>query len=142
MFRLAIALFLLTYLMTLVLSRPEDPKYESKYDNIDIDQILTNKRLMDNYMKCLVKEGSCTPDGQLLRDTLPDAIENGCSKCTEKQKSGSEKVINFVLENRPEDWKKIEKMYDPERKYVKMYCALEGAKDSKACITLKAIEEE
>lgn len=96
-------------------------KYESKYDNVDLDEILKSKRLMDNYIKCLTDDGPCTPDAKTLKDNLPDAIETHCMKCTEKQKYGSEKVIRFIIDKRPDDWKYLETRYDPEGKYKKQY---------------------
>lgn len=95
--------------------------YDSKYDNVDLEEILSSKRLMDNYIKCLLDLGVCTADGNMLRDNIPDAIETHCQKCTEKQKFGSEKVIHFIIDNRPDDWEKMEQKYDPERKYKTKY---------------------
>lgn len=45
----------------------EDTKYTSKYDNVDLDQILKNDRLLNNYVKCLLEKGKCTPDGAELK---------------------------------------------------------------------------
>lgn len=42
-------------------------KYSNKYDNIEIDQILSNKRVLNNYIKCILDEGPCTPDGREFR---------------------------------------------------------------------------
>lgn len=42
-------------------------KYETKYDNIDLDELLENNRLRKNYIKCLLGEGPCTPDAQELK---------------------------------------------------------------------------
>lgn len=41
--------------------------YETKYDGIDLDEILKSDRLLNNYLKCLMSEGPCTPDGQELK---------------------------------------------------------------------------
>lgn len=41
--------------------------YESKYDGIDLDEVLVNDRLRTNYVKCLLNEGPCTPDAQELK---------------------------------------------------------------------------
>lgn len=38
-----------------------DTKYDTKFDNVDVDAILNNNRLRKNYVKCLVNEGPCTP---------------------------------------------------------------------------------
>lgn len=47
-----------------------DTKYTTKYDNIDIDKILSNERVLSNYIKCLMDEGPCTPDGRELKSKL------------------------------------------------------------------------
>lgn len=41
--------------------------YETKYDNIDLDEVLKNDRLRKNYIKCLINNGPCTPDAQELK---------------------------------------------------------------------------
>jgi hypothetical protein len=70
--------------------------YDVKYDNVDVDEILKSERLLTSYIKCLMDEGPCTEDGRDLKDTLPDAINTDCSKCTEKQKEGSAKIMHFM----------------------------------------------
>lgn len=40
-----------------------------------------------------------------------------CVKCTEKQKFGAEKVTRHLIDNRPNDWQRLEKIYDPEGTY-------------------------
>lgn len=70
--------------------------YDLKYDNIDIEEILRSDRLLTNYINCLLEEGPCTEDGRDLKEILPDAIMTDCSKCTEKQKAGSDKIMHFM----------------------------------------------
>nr|AKI84392.1 CSP9 [Holotrichia parallela] len=108
-------------LVGLVTSKLDEEKYTTKYDNIDLETILHNDRLLDSYVKCLKDEGPCTVDGKELKDTLPDALQNGCSKCSEKQKEGSRTVINFLVENKKETWDELKQIYDPEGKYEKEY---------------------
>lgn len=45
-------------------------EYTSKFDNVDLDQILSSDRLLRNYMNCLLDKGKCTPDGIELKSTL------------------------------------------------------------------------
>lgn len=52
-----------------------------------------------------------------MAGTLPDALETDCSKCSDKQKSGSTKVIHFLIDNKKEDWEKLEARYDPSGAY-------------------------
>lgn len=54
-------------------------------------------------------------------DALPDALQTECSKCSEKQKEGAEKVLRHVIEKRPTDWDVLEKIYDPEGIYKAKY---------------------
>lgn len=60
--------FLIVFAIVLAfaVARPDD-KYTTKYDNIDLDEILSNDRLLTNYFKCIMDTGKCTPDGQELR---------------------------------------------------------------------------
>lgn len=44
-----------------------DEKYTTKYDNVDLKEIIRNKRLLKNYVFCLLDKGKCTPDGQELK---------------------------------------------------------------------------
>lgn len=47
-----------------------EDKYTTKYDNVDLDSILTSDRLLKNYVNCLLDKGSCTPDGKELKGEL------------------------------------------------------------------------
>lgn len=44
--------------------------YSDTYDNVDIDAILTNERLVKQYIDCILDKGSCTADGRSLRRKL------------------------------------------------------------------------
>lgn len=47
-----------------------DEKYTTKYDNVDLQEILKNKRLLKNYVNCLLDKGNCSPDGAELKSKL------------------------------------------------------------------------
>nr|AXB87340.1 chemosensory protein 6 [Tropidothorax elegans] len=95
--------------------------YTSKYDNIDVDKILANDRILTQYIKCLMEEGNCTNEGRELKKTLPDALATGCNKCSEKQKAQTEKVLRHLSKNRPRDWQRLKTKYDPKGEYSKKY---------------------
>ncbi|CAG9762017.1 unnamed protein product [Ceutorhynchus assimilis] len=95
--------------------------YTTKYDNVDVDKILKNDRVLTNYIKCLMDEGPCTPEGRELKKTLPDALESNCSKCNEKQKNTTEKVIRHLMNKRTKDWDRLTKKYDPQGAYKHRY---------------------
>lgn len=131
-----------------VISSSTTAGYESKYDNIDLDEVLTNERLLKNYVNCLMSEGPCSPDGQELKsinlhqiiykinliisipDTLPDAIQTECSMCSEKQKQGADKVTHFLIDNKPDEWERLAKVYDQNGEYKMKYLAAKETEDN------------
>ncbi|MGH8080210.1 MAG: hypothetical protein ACREP7_06515 [Lysobacter sp.] len=56
-------------------------KDASKYNSINVAEILKNDRLRTNYINCLLKKGRCAPDAHLLRPFLPVALGGTCSTC-------------------------------------------------------------
>ncbi|XP_069685717.1 ejaculatory bulb-specific protein 3-like [Periplaneta americana] len=116
--------FLLLGLLAVVAAGDKPKGYTSKYDNVDVDSILSNNRILTNYIKCMLDEGPCTPDGRELKKTLPDALQTGCEKCNEKQKTTSEKVIKHLMKERTKDWERLVAKYDPAGEYKKRYEAL------------------
>ncbi|KAL5285762.1 hypothetical protein ACFFRR_007444, partial [Megaselia abdita] len=102
-------------------SEPPTKVYDTKFDNIDIEDLLKNDRLLKNYVKCLEYEGPCTPDGKMLREILPDALLTNCEKCSEKQKYGSAKVIHYLIDERKDYWAELERIYDPDGSYRSAY---------------------
>nr|CAD7449777.1 unnamed protein product [Timema bartmani] len=208
-------------LVVVTLSEAKEERYTSRYDNVDVERILQSARLLDNYMKCLLEKGPCTPDGKEMKteelvneqpnpchitsnedmkcqemvweverggrgqgsvtesesessrgdaeninikislvlektdiskffrktcpvasaiygfrdpsvlvglegyfDLLPDALKTDCEKCTEKQRTTSQKVMKHLMKTRPDDWAKLTKKYDPEGLYRSRYSAL------------------
>ena len=113
--------FFVVVALALVAAVAAQDKYTTKYDGVDLDEILKSDRLFNNYYKCLMDTGRCTPDGNELKRILPDALKTDCAKCSEKQKSGTEKVINYLIDNRKDQWENLQKKYDPENIYVNKY---------------------
>nr|UEN71182.1 chemosensory protein 6 [Gregopimpla kuwanae] len=115
-------------LMVLVVGTLAAENYSNKFDDIDVDRILQNNRILTNYIKCMMEEGSCTAEGRELKKTLPDALASGCSKCNKKQKDTAEKVIDHLKANRPQDWNRLIAKYDPQGEYEKRFKATQAKK--------------
>ncbi|CAO1429751.1 unnamed protein product [Diamesa hyperborea] len=96
-------------------------QYTTKYDGVNLEEILKSERLLNNYYKCLMDTGKCTPDGNELKRRLPDALKTDCSNCSEKQKEGTERVIKYLIKNRKSQWDDLQKKYDPENVYYNKY---------------------
>ncbi|XP_026320939.1 ejaculatory bulb-specific protein 3-like [Hyposmocoma kahamanoa] len=99
----------------------QEEKYTDKYDNIDIQEILDNKRLLHSYIDCLMERGKCTAEGKELKEHIVDALETGCEKCTENQQKGTHKVIEHLIKNELPAWKELCKKYDPSGNFRKKY---------------------
>jgi len=96
-------------------------EYTNKFDNINVDDVLSNRRILGNYIKCLMETGPCTAEGRELKRLLPDALESECSKCTDVQRRNSNKVINYLRSNNANDWKKLLDKYDSKGIYRAKY---------------------
>lgn len=60
------------------------------------------------------------PNGDLsLPGILPDALRTECRKCSEQQRRGSERVLRYIIDNKPAEWGNLQRKYDPENVYVK-----------------------
>ncbi|XP_017070249.1 ejaculatory bulb-specific protein 3 [Drosophila eugracilis] len=94
-----------------------EKQYTNKFDNVNVDDVLGNNRVLNNYLKCLMDKGPCTPEGRELKRLLPDALQSDCSKCTEVQRRNSQKVINFLRANKAGEWKLLLDKYDPKGIY-------------------------
>jgi hypothetical protein len=79
MHQVLICLFLVVAIVY-ALARPDDSnpnmfskdlvsegQYAGKFDNINVDEVLNSDRLLNNYHKCLMGEGRCTPEGKELK---------------------------------------------------------------------------
>ncbi|MCQ9140773.1 A10/OS-D family protein, partial [Bacillus amyloliquefaciens] len=108
-------------LVVVAFARPDSSTYTDKYDNINIDEILSNKRLLTPYIKCMLDEIKCSTEGKELKSHIKDALENECIKCTDAQKSGTRKVIGHLINKEPEYWSQLTKKYDPKQHYSQKY---------------------
>ncbi|KAJ3648849.1 hypothetical protein Zmor_020620 [Zophobas morio] len=90
-------------------------------DNIDVDEILKNDRLLKNYANCVLEKGSCTPEGERLKKAIPEALQNECAKCNDDVRQKARKIIHQIIEKHPDLWKQLEAKYDPNGDYKKKY---------------------
>ncbi|XP_032666719.1 ejaculatory bulb-specific protein 3-like [Odontomachus brunneus] len=82
--------------------------YSSKYDDIDIQNILTNDRLRNQHRKCYMDLGPCTTsDMRFYKDFIGEAIVTKCKKCTEKQKKNLEILTEWYITNQPKQWEEF-----------------------------------
>uniref|UniRef100_A0A2A4JQV2 Chemosensory protein n=1 Tax=Heliothis virescens TaxID=7102 RepID=A0A2A4JQV2_HELVI len=103
--------------------------YTDRYDNIDIDEIIANRKLLVPYIKCILDQGRCTPEGKELKAHIKDALQTSCTKCTDKQKKASRKVVKHIRAKEQDYWKQLLAKYDPDSQYVQNYESFLAADD-------------
>ncbi|KAG5343445.1 PEB3 protein, partial [Acromyrmex charruanus] len=98
-------------------------EYTNKFDNVDVEQIIQNDRLLKRYVDCLLDKPDvrCPPEAIELRKHIDEALENDCAKCTNKQKEIIQKVIKHLVINKRDWWDLLKAKYDPEGKFSKKY---------------------
>ncbi|CAK1584262.1 unnamed protein product [Parnassius mnemosyne] len=95
--------------------------YTDRYDSMNVDDVISNKRLLVAYIKCVMDNGRCTPEGKELKTHITDALQSGCAKCTQKQRHAIKKVIKHLIHNEKDYWSQLVDKYDPHRTYSRMY---------------------
>lgn len=58
---------LVVSLFAVVIAVASAQQYTSKFDNVDVDNILKNDRILNNYIKCVLEKGPCTKEGRELK---------------------------------------------------------------------------
>ncbi|XP_046463724.1 ejaculatory bulb-specific protein 3-like [Daphnia pulex] len=80
-------------------------------ENVDVDNVLKNEKLVKRYIDCTLERGRCEQNGRDLKVMIPRVLNEGCSGCTPKQVENSNRIIKFMKDNHPGDWAAIETKY-------------------------------
>nr|AII01015.1 chemosensory protein [Dendrolimus houi] len=97
------------------------PKYDQRYDYLDVDAVFTNKRLVRNYVNCLINAQRCSPEGKQLKRILPEALRTKCVRCTDRQKKTAVKMIRRLKYEYPEEWMKLSSRWDPTGDFTRYF---------------------
>lgn len=49
---------------------PKQNTYTTRWDKVNLDEILESKRLLHHYFNCLMSKGPCPPDGAELKSEI------------------------------------------------------------------------
>nr|UDM59703.1 putative chemosensory protein 10 [Corcyra cephalonica] len=113
-------LLCLVGVIAMVVARPRET-YTDRFDNINLDEILENRRLLVPYLKCMLDQGKCSADGKELKLHIREAMSENCGKCTEKQKNGTIRVLKHIINKERDYWNQLKAKYDPEDNYSSRY---------------------
>ncbi|XP_065345626.1 ejaculatory bulb-specific protein 3-like [Cloeon dipterum] len=120
MVHMQVLLFVVLAAVAAVAQEPPG-KYSIKFDGINLEDILRDNNRFLPYIKCLMDQGRCTPDGNELKRTMADEFQTDCAKCSQKQKAAVDMVINFLIKNRQHEWNNLIKKFDPNGEYQKRH---------------------
>ncbi|VEN51839.1 unnamed protein product [Callosobruchus maculatus] len=104
--------------------------YATKYDHIDVEMILNNRRMVNYYSGCLLNKGPCPPEGVEFKRILPEALRTNCERCTEKQKTVTLRAVRRLKKEYPKVWAQLQHEWDPDDIYVKQFEATYGNRDT------------
>ena len=96
----------------------------SRLENFDVDVLLKNDRILNNYMKCILDKGPCTTEARDLKKHLPEALDTICSQCSDKQKKATKKLINHLETKKPQLFKEVKAKYDPNGERLRAFKSL------------------
>lgn len=57
----------------------------------------------------------------IFTENIPDALQNGCVKCSEFQRRNTKKIVNYILKEKRPWFDELEQKYDPQRNYRKKF---------------------
>jgi len=52
----------------------QEVQYTTKFDNVDIDGVINNERLLNGYVGCLLDRNPCTPDSAELKSKYAEGF--------------------------------------------------------------------
>ncbi|CAH0590235.1 unnamed protein product [Chrysodeixis includens] len=115
------SIIILCLFVAVAVARPNESRYTDRYDNINLNEILNNRRLLLPYLKCILDEGKCTPDGKELKSHIREALEQDCAKCTKAQRDGTRQVMGHLINHEQEYWNRLKAKYDAQSKFSTKY---------------------
>lgn len=59
--------FILLICFIVVAKADDEQKYTTKYDDLDVEEVIKSDRLVSNYVGCLLDTNPCTPDAAELK---------------------------------------------------------------------------
>ncbi|NP_001037192.1 chemosensory protein 14 isoform X1 [Bombyx mori] len=100
--------------LTVVVSSSRQQSYP-RNDNININAILQNDRILLGYFKCVMDRGPCTKDGKTFKRALPEALPTACARCSNKQKAAFRTLLLAIRARSEPSFLELLDKYDPSR---------------------------
>nr|AYN07341.1 chemosensory protein 13 [Yemma signatus] len=92
----------------------DDEAYQRIFDDIDVDTVLNNDRVLDSYIHCFIDTGPCSDLAAEIKGRISEILGTVCGSCTEKQKGIFKHSLEVFIPKRTNEWKRILEIYDPK----------------------------
>lgn len=95
---------------------------ESKPDFIttfDLFRLLNQDYALKQFY-CVTNQEPCDSVGLRLKASIPEAINTDCRRCTLTEMNNIRRIMNFVKNNYPEFWRRIEPIYKKKKIILKI----------------------
>ncbi|XP_034934042.1 ejaculatory bulb-specific protein 3-like [Chelonus insularis] len=73
----------------------------------EVEALYKNNRLMERFLKCVVGEAPCDPQGKRLKALAPQILRDQCIQCTPQEKMNIKKILSYIQRYYPAYWAKI-----------------------------------
>ncbi|XP_015585244.1 ejaculatory bulb-specific protein 3 [Cephus cinctus] len=77
----------------------------------DISLLLNDRNYVEKQINCVVGKGSCDRIGQQIKVLLPEVLNNQCSRCSPQQAQNARKLVDFMKQRYPNEWRIILKRF-------------------------------
>ncbi|XP_025831124.1 ejaculatory bulb-specific protein 3-like [Agrilus planipennis] len=85
-----------------------------RIQSINLEQVIDNDRLFNNFYKCLADEGRCSKDANSIKGLITEVVKTKCSQCTDVERTQIKKSLDLVRKKKPEQFNSLAAKYDPQ----------------------------
>nr|SAJ59009.1 putative chemosensory protein [Triatoma brasiliensis] len=85
---------------------------------VNVEEILNNKRLLDAYTKCYLDRGPCPGPARESKKKLGEVFTTNCAKCNKKQRQDTRAALRKLRERKPQLFLEIFEKYDAGSKHL------------------------
>lgn len=100
-------LLVLALAATCILASPGPRVKRQGLASLTVDIALRDRLFMRRQLNCLLSEGNCDNIGRDLKRIAPELLRGQCPGCNQKQVDQARKVMTFVSQNYPREWRRL-----------------------------------
>ncbi|XP_063990948.1 ejaculatory bulb-specific protein 3-like [Diachasmimorpha longicaudata] len=83
--------------------------------DLGVETFLKDKTFVNKEIDCMLNKAPCDIIGQMIKDILPDALNNDCGHCSSIQAKIMRRLMDFMETSHPELNRQIRELYPPNQ---------------------------